>query len=202
MPTATKTYSFTANTNAVAAQVERDFQDILDFLNVTKLDAANIQADAITAALIAANAVGSSEIAANAVGSSEIAAGAVTPDKMGISHISANGPASQLAINTAYQDAVVTASNPAAGTYLMIATVTVQAESTAVTFTVRPAVAGVLVGVESKATPALSTHYATIASVVAVAPNGSENVSIQVKADQVAGNAPQNKSRIALIRVG
>src|SRR5688572_13609227 len=77
MPTATKTYAFTANTNAVAAQVERDFQDLLDFLNVTKLDASNIQNDAITAALIAANAVGSSEIAADAVGSSEIAANAV-----------------------------------------------------------------------------------------------------------------------------
>lgn len=83
MPTATKTYAFTANTNAVAAQVERDFQDLLDFLNITKLDAANLQDGAVTSVKLATDAVTQAKVANDAIGEEEITT--ALAQKLGVS---------------------------------------------------------------------------------------------------------------------
>lgn len=130
MPTATKTYSFTANTTAVAAQVEQNFQDILDFLNVTKLDSANLQDSAVTAAKLAANAVTTAKILDANVTGPKIAADAIDGTKIadnsiGQEHLNLSATTDALAgavsLNTSYVD--ICSVTPPAGTYLAIANI-------------------------------------------------------------------------------
>lgn len=55
MPTATVTNTFSAHTNAAAAQVNKNFQDLLDFLNTTKLDKDNLQSSVLSLLVMSAS---------------------------------------------------------------------------------------------------------------------------------------------------
>lgn len=62
MPTLAIPNTFTAGTDAIAAEVNANFDAIATLLNTTKLDAANLQDGAVTTAKIASNAVGAGAI--------------------------------------------------------------------------------------------------------------------------------------------